>query len=186
MAKAPRAGAVKSRLAAAIGVAEATRFYRVTLATTLRRLAGDPRWQTLLAVTPDAAAAEPVWPASVARAPQGAGDLGARMQRIMDASPPGPVVVIGSDIPAILPRHIIAAFAALGRHDAVFGPAEDGGYWLVGLKRRPRVPRVFSDVRWSTRHALRDTLDNCRDLSVGFVETLPDVDTPADWARHHT
>jgi glycosyltransferase A (GT-A) superfamily protein (DUF2064 family) len=105
------------------------------------------------------------------------------MQRIMDELPPGPVVIIGSDIPGISAEHIAAAFRLLGRHDAVFGPAEDGGYWLVGLRRRPKVPRAFADVRWSGPHALADTLRNLRAFSVGFVERLADVDDEADWRR---
>ena len=183
MVEQPRAGAVKSRLAAEIGTAEATRFYRVSTARLLRRLGRDRRWRTLLGVTPDAALLDPVWPPDLPRIPQGPGDLGTRMQRIMDRLPPGPAVVIGSDIPGILPRHIARAFALLGRHDAVFGPAEDGGYWLAGLRRRPSVPRAFTDVRWSGPHALADTLRNLKGRSVAFVETLYDVDREADWRR---
>jgi glycosyltransferase A (GT-A) superfamily protein (DUF2064 family) len=115
--------------------------------------------------------------------PQGGGDLGARMQRIFDAAPPGPAVIIGTDVPHIAPAHIAAAFRLLGRHDAVFGPAADGGYWLVGLKRRPRLLRPFDGVRWSTAHALSDTLANLRGLSIGEVATLTDVDTAADLVR---
>ena len=55
-------------------------------------------------------------------------------------------------------RHIAAAFRLLGRHDLVFGPAEDGGFWLVGARRRPRLPPLFGQVRWSSPHALADTL----------------------------
>ncbi|WP_244444265.1 TIGR04282 family arsenosugar biosynthesis glycosyltransferase [Lutibaculum baratangense] len=180
MAKLPVAGAVKSRLAAEVGVAEATRFYRTTLRRTLMRLSPDRRWRTVLAVAPDRSARW-AWPCGVPACPQGRGDLGRRMQRIMDAIPPGPVVIVGSDIPGIRPRHIASAFRLLGRSDAVFGPAEDGGYWLVGLRRRPRVPQIFDSVRWSSDHALADTLANCQGLSVGFAATLPDVDTAAGW-----
>ncbi|WP_425283593.1 DUF2064 domain-containing protein [Methyloceanibacter stevinii] len=51
--------------------------------------------------------------------------------------PPGPVVLVGSDIPRISRAHIAEAFRLLGNADAVFGPAQDGGYWLVGFKRSP-------------------------------------------------
>ncbi len=180
MAKVPVAGAVKSRLAREVGVAEATRFYRVTLARTLRRLGRDPRWRTLLAVAPDPAVAFP-WPEGAPAIPQGRGDLGQRMQRVMDRLPPGPAIIVGSDIPGLEVGHVARAFALLGRNDAVFGPAEDGGYWLVGLRRRPRVPAIFGGVRWSTAHALADTLANCRGLDVGFADTLADVDTVEGW-----
>lgn len=181
MSREPRAGRVKSRLAASIGSPEAVRFYRTTLARLLRSVGRDPRWETLIAATPDTASGSPVWPGHVARLSQGVGDLGQRMQRIFDSLPPGPVLIVGSDIPGIRPSHIADAFRLLGRHDAVFGPAEDGGYWLVGLRRRPRIARLFDNVRWSSEHALADTLANCRGLSVGFAETLGDIDTEEDW-----
>ena len=183
MAKQPRAGRVKSRLARKIGSPEATRFYRVTLSRLLRAVSKDPRWTTVLAVTPDNAAGDPVWADGFSVIGQGSGDLGVRMQHIMTALPPGPVNVIGSDIPDISPSHIERAFRLLGDNDAVFGPARDGGYWLVGLKRRPHVPRIFERARWSTKHALKDTLRNCRRLSVGFADTLADVDRRKDWRK---
>ena len=183
MAKAPVAGRVKTRIAAELGVATAVRFARHSLASLLRRVGADGRWSTTLAVTPDIAAASRLWPRTVPRVSQGGGDLGARMQWLFDRAPPGPLVLIGTDIPGITPAHIAAAFRLLGRHDAVFGPAADGGYWLVGLRRRPCVLRPFRGVRWSTQHALADTLANLRSRSVAHLPTLADVDTPADLAR---
>ena len=158
MVKAPVAGRVKTRIAAELGVAAAVRFARHSLASLLRRVGADGRWSTTLAVTPDIAAASRLWPRGVPRVSQGGGDLGARMQRLFERTPPGPLVLIGTDIPGITRAHIAAAFRLLGRHDAVFGPATDGGYWLVGVRRRPRVLRPFRGVRWSTQHALADTL----------------------------
>jgi uncharacterized protein len=184
MAKAPVAGAVKTRLARDAGVAAATRFARVAAAALLGRMGADPRWQTTLAVTPDTSVASRCWPHGLARMPQGGGGLDERMQRIFDRLPPGPVVIVGTDIPGVTPAHIAQAFRLLGRHDAVFGPAADGGYWLVGLKRRPRVPRVFADVRWSSRHALADTLANLAGRSIASLATLSDVDTARDLAAH--
>ena len=182
MVKAPLAGRVKSRLARDIGAVEAVRFYRTVTAALLRRLGADPRWQTVLAVTPDDAAGASFWPAALPRIGQGGGDLGQRMQRLLDRrAGPGPVVIVGSDIPAIRPGHIAAAFAALGRADAVFGPATDGGYWLVGAKRLPRVPQLFGNVRWSNAATLADTLANAADLKVAFVDRLSDVDDGADY-----
>jgi glycosyltransferase A (GT-A) superfamily protein (DUF2064 family) len=105
------------------------------------------------------------------------------MQRILDRSAPGPVVIIGTDIPGITPAHIDAAFRALGRKHCVFGRAADGGYWLIGARRRPHTPRPFANVRWSSRHALADTLANLAGRSVGFVATLSDVDDAAALAR---
>ena len=115
--------------------------------------------------------------------PQGDGDLGVRMQRLFERLPPGPVVVIGSDIPAIRPAHIAEAFRLLGGADAVFGPAQDGGYWLVGLKRTPRVLAPFADVRWSGPHALSDTRANLKGSRVALAARLGDVDTAEDLQR---
>ncbi len=67
-------------------------------------------------------------------------------------------------------------------HDAVFGPAVDGGYWLVGMKRRPWLRGVFADVRWSSPHALADTLANLAGRRVLLLDRLRDVDTGADLA----
>ena len=183
MAKAPVAGRVKTRLAGDVGVATAVRFARHSLAALLQRVAVDARWSTLLAVTPDITASSRLWPPGVALTTQGSGDLGARMQRLLDRAPLGPVVIVGADIPDITRAHIAAAFRRLGRHHAVVGPAADGGYWLVGLRRRPRILRSFRGVRWSTEHALGDTLANLHGRSVARLPTLSDVDTPADLAR---
>jgi glycosyltransferase A (GT-A) superfamily protein (DUF2064 family) len=90
-------------------------------------------------------------------------------------------VLVGSDIPGLSRDDIAAAFRALGRADAVFGPAEDGGYWLVGLGPR-RPARPFAAVRWSTRYALADTLTNFAGRRVALLRTLRDVDTAADLA----
>ncbi|NBC31564.1 MAG: DUF2064 domain-containing protein [Alphaproteobacteria bacterium] len=192
-AKAPVMGAVKRRLAADIGPVAATRFYRATLAALLRRLGGDPRWRLWLAATPDRAGQDPsLWPAEAARArlrPQGPGDLGARMARMLGpppfGPPAGPVVLVGSDIPAIQPRHIADAFLALERHALVFGPAADGGFWLAGARRRPAAPRrLFGNVRWSTPHALADTLRTLSDC-LALLDTLDDVDDGRAYENRH-
>lgn len=186
MVKRPELGRVKTRLAAGIGAVAATRFYRQTTDDVMRRVAGDPRWATCLAVSPDVSVHDRVfarYPVPVVA--QGEGDLADRMGRLMRDLPLGPVVIIGSDIPDIDASHIAEAFKALGHRDAVFGPADDGGYWLVGLKRFPRVVDIFEDVRWSTEHALADTLRNVARarLNVAMLDTLSDIDTAADLLR---
>lgn len=183
MARFPIAGRVKSRLARDVGIVRATQFYRHTASAVIARLATGGRWRTTLALTPDYGPAPAHWLRRASRMPQGAGDLGRRMQRIMDRAAPGPVVIVGTDIPSLRATDIAAAFAALGRFDAVFGPAVDGGYWLVGLKRTPRVPRAFANVRWSTSEALADTKTSLAAYKVGDVRTLSDIDCGADLAR---
>lgn len=184
MSKAPRMGNVKTRLARDIGAAEALRFYKTNTGRLLRNVGSDPRWTTVIAAAPDIAAPEAgFWPDEMPRVPQGEGDLGQRMNGVMQMMPPGPVVLIGCDIPNVTDTRIASAFKALGNHDAVFGPAEDGGYWLVGLKRFPRVPSIFGNVRWSTEHALADTRANLKGARVALLDTLPDIDTGADYER---
>jgi uncharacterized protein len=176
MVKVPVAGRVKTRLARQVGITRATSFSRHTAAAVLARVGASRLWETVLAVTPDAEVAHPCLPSRLMRIAQGGGDLGQRMQRIMARQWPGPVVIIGTDIPAIRPGYIAAAFAALGRCDAVLGPARDGGYWLVGLKRTPRVMSAFGNVRWSSPHTLNDTLANLTGYRVARAVILGDVD----------
>ncbi len=178
MAKAPRLGRVKTRLAKDIGAVAAWSFYRQMLAMVIQPLAASPKWQTWLCVSPDPSVHQHrVWPVRTDRYTQGSGDLGVRMGRAMAQLPPGPVVLIGADIPDIKPDHIDQAFRLLGRHDMVFGPAPDGGYWLVGQRRHPRFLQPFSNVRWSSPHAMADTIANLpASVSVGYLPELSDVD----------
>ncbi|NIA71605.1 glycosyltransferase [Pelagibius litoralis] len=182
MARAPRLGTVKRRLARDIGTVGALRFYRGHTAGLLRDLSADPRWRLWLAVTPDSAAlsGRGLWPFHGDLLPQGRGDLGRRMGRLFETLPPGPLVMIGSDIPGITRAHIGGAFKSLGAADWVFGPAEDGGYWLVGARRRPVVRPPFDGVRWSSAATLDDTLANLKDVRVALLDRLRDVDTGAD------
>ncbi|MEA2812553.1 MAG: uncharacterized protein QOI93_250, partial [Rhodospirillaceae bacterium] len=136
-ARAPQLGRVKRRLAAEIGPMAAARFYRATLTAEIRQLANDRRWTSWLFVTPDDALGHPTWRSAGLRprlCPQGRGDLGQRMTLPFRVLPPGPVVLVGSDIPALRAGHVAHAFRLLGRNDFVFGPASDGGFWLVGAR----------------------------------------------------
>jgi hypothetical protein len=178
-ARAPRLGAVKRRLAAEIGARAALRFHTATLTHLLRVLSADRRFRTVLAVTPDRARLR--LPHHVSRIAQGRGDLGQRMERAFQRFPCRRVAIIGCDIPDANAGDVATAFRSLGRADAVFGPAADGGYWLVGMSpRRPAHP--FAAVRWSSQHALADTLANFRARQVTLLRVLHDVDTAADWA----
>ncbi|MEM8742046.1 MAG: TIGR04282 family arsenosugar biosynthesis glycosyltransferase [Pseudomonadota bacterium] len=181
-ARLPQAGRVKTRLARDIGTVGAVWWYRHQLTRLLRSVGHDPRWHTVLAVAPPWATVSPAWRSSLPRLSQGPGDLGQRMGRVFRRFPAGKVAIIGSDIPGIRPAHIAEAFAMLGRADAVFGPSPDGGYWLVGLARgRQRAPAgLFADVRWSTHHALADTLAGLNASRIGFAAPLSDVDTGSD------
>ena len=182
--KEPRAGRVKTRLGRQIGMTAAAWWFRHQTTALIRRLAHDARWHTVLGVAPDTAVRSRAWPAHLSRWPQGAGNLGARMARGLRAHGPGPVVLIGADIPGIRPAHVADAFDRLGRNDAVIGPAPDGGYWLIGLRRPALAPaRLMQGVRWSGPHAMADTVATMPGLRIGHTATLADVDTAADLAN---
>ena len=183
--RAPRLGGGKRRLAGEVGDVAALRFERAMLALLSRRLGRNRRWRLRLAVTPDRSVARPrLWPRAATVHPQGAGDLGARMRRALASCPPGPAVLIGADIPAMRAPHIAEAFRLLGTNDLVFGAAADGGFWLVGARRSPCLPKLFGPVRWSGPDALADVLGNLpRRVSVGFAPRLEDVDDAAALRR---
>lgn len=178
-ARAPRLGTVKRRLARNIGDRAALRFHQSTLTGLLRGLTGCRRLDVALAVTPDRARVRV--PSGVERIGQGRGDLGQRMGRALGRY--RRVALMGCDIPQACADDVRAAFRGLGRADAVFGPAADGGYWLIALGPR-RPGDLFGKTCWSTEHALADTLRQFRSHRVGFIRTLSDVDTVADYQRH--
>jgi rSAM/selenodomain-associated transferase 1 len=180
-ARAPRLGTVKRRLAAGIGAVPALRFHRNMLRATLRRLGTDRRFHTVLATTPDRARGP--WRQGLPVVGQGRGDLGQRMQRAVERRRRGRVAIVGCDIPDLRADDVARAFRLLGRAPACFGPAQDGGYWLVALSpRRPAAP--FARVRWSTDTALSDTLANFARHTVAMLRTLRDVDTEFDLEPH--
>ncbi len=184
MAKRPGLGRVKTRLGKDIGPVEATRFYRHNLAVLLGRFRGEKRWNTVVSVSPDQAVPFfSVLPDQQAIG-QGRGDLGKRMQSVFMDMPPGPVLIVGSDIPQITPARISAAFRTLGQADIVLGAGEDGGYWLVGMKRTPAVLQgIFRDVTWSSAQTFDDTVKNLSGRNVVILDVLNDIDDGQDYAR---
>lgn len=182
MVKEPRVGRVKTRLGADIGLTNAAWWFRHQTRALIRSVGRDPRWRTTLAVSPDADGMQSrIWPADLPRWPQGKGGLGRRMAAVFKHADKGPVVIIGADIPNITPALIEKSFRALGDHDAVFGPAPDGGYWLIGLKRSGGIPiDLFKDVRWSTEHALADSKKTLGNARVAMIDVMRDVDQAKD------
>ena len=184
MMKEPKPGRVKTRLAADIGVVDATWWFRHQCARLLRQVGKDPRWQTWLAVAPDGAMSSPMLPGHVPRISQGRGDLGERMRRVFSKLPAGEALIVGADIPGLDAGAVWQGFNALKGADAVFGPATDGGYWMVGLSGARRMETgALRDVRWSTASALQDSIESLGpDMRVGIAGCLRDVDTGQDLA----
>jgi len=185
-ARAARYSVVKSRLARDLGQPETLRFYRTTLARILRTIGTDPRWETMIALTPDTAvgAGDPLTVGYRAKA-QGGGDLGARMVRALRGAGSRPAVIIGSDIPDITPARISAAFRALGQAPFVLGPAADGGYWLIGARHPQRLrPYALAGIRWSSTHTRADTVAVLGPNNVAILPfELEDIDDVQAYRR---
>jgi rSAM/selenodomain-associated transferase 1 len=182
--KAPRPGHVKTRLAPALGEHGAAQAHRTLVETLLHRLAELPRLE--LRFAPDDAAPEiaPFRRNAWSLSPQGPGDLGARLVAAFDdafAAGAERVAIIGSDCPEVSLCDIETAFAALRTDDLVLGPALDGGYWLIGL-RRP-TPELFSAMPWSTDRVSAETCTRAARLRLRLqiLRELRDIDKPADW-----
>lgn len=185
-AREPRLGQVKTRLAATVGDARALAIYVALAERVVASLTVPDAWKLVVRCAPDVAGVEVErWlGGAVAVEPQGDGDLGARMSRALtDHLERGAarVVIVGTDCPDVGPEIVQQAFAALETNDLVYGPALDGGYYLVGA-RRP-VPQVFTDVPWSSPDTLAVSLQHAQAaaLSVQLLEPLGDIDTEEDW-----
>jgi len=185
-ARAPRRGTVKTRLARSLGDDATLDAYRTLLTVTCKALRELNHVE--LRVTPDDGLHEldswcaPGW----TLAPQGTGSLGERLATtVVDHFQNGAtsVVIIGSDCPEITAEDIRAAHQALAASDVVLGPASDGGYWLIGL-RRPTVG-VFDNIAWSTESVLQQTCARAAalNLTLTTLRTLDDIDTHEDWLR---
>ena len=112
--------------------------------------------------------------------PQVDGDL---TDRLLAAIEPAPVIFFGSDTPELSARHVHAAVNALQKNDVVVGPADDGGYYLIGMAQP--YPFLLTDMRWSTEHVMPDTLHRLQQHRIGYeiLETLHDCDRPEDLHR---
>lgn len=172
-----RIGLSKTRLAKDVGGPEARRLNAMMTAKVLKA-ADDPRWTTLLSIAPDTAISDPqpLWPAHFIRTPQGGGDLGDRLNRAYLMAPHGKIIFLGTDMPDLTRQHIWCAIKLLNLHNAVFGPADDGGFWLAGFRKRSGSRIPFHNVRWSSKHTLADVITGLADRPVGFLETFIDVD----------
>lgn len=185
-ARAPEAGRVKTRLAASIGPGPALQVYRTLAERVVRALREVEGAQLVVRCTPDDRAADVLsWLGSDLRVePQGDGDLGERMERAVAAhlrADGASVIVVGTDAPDLDATVIEAALTRLATHDLVFGPALDGGYFLVGM--RQLAPEVFRDIPWSAPDTLDVSLAHAAAAGrrVALLDPLLDIDTVDDW-----
>jgi rSAM/selenodomain-associated transferase 2/rSAM/selenodomain-associated transferase 1 len=184
--KAPRAGETKTRLIPALGAAAAARLQRRLCLRSLDLACRAAHGKVTLWAAPDhrqrffrAVQAQ----RGIALRSQTGSDLGERMSNAFVAHA-GPLLLIGTDCPALTEAHLAAAATALHEgHDAVFIPAEDGGYVLVGL-RHPQ-PRLFEGIDWGSDKVMAQTRERLIALDLRWAEplTLWDVDRPEDLPR---
>ena len=192
--KHPQPGRVKTRLAAELGAVRAAEIYRELAEATLRQLPWEMADVWLCFDPPEQREAVQAWlvpllpsGACVQWHPQVAGDLGRRMNAVMDAAFALPdtatLTFIGTDCPVLRwPAPVITQQMAEENLDAVFGPAHDGGYYLLAL-RRP-CPELFADIPWSTPQTLSASLAAAaragRRVRV-LEQELRDIDTAEDY-----
>jgi rSAM/selenodomain-associated transferase 1 len=189
-AKAPMPGRVKTRLVPVLGEQAAADLHRQlaerTLVTALAAGLG-PVELWCAPGTDDAFFAACARRYGISLRAQGEGDLGMRMARALAHALMGgsPGLLVGSDCPVLTAEYLAEAAAALaGGNDAVFGPAEDGGYVLIGLARKPSV-QLFEDIAWGTATVMQETRARLSRLGWRWHElaTLWDVDRPEDLLR---
>ena len=186
LARFPEAGRVKTRLAAAIGSEGAAVMYRAFLQDIRNRFDGDRSWILWWAFEP----AESSFAAEIAGSnrvfPQPDGSLGTRMAGAIEsllARGYRNVALVGSDIPHLPLEAVDEAFVRLGRGaDLVLGPAEDGGYYLIGARS---LPPVFSGITWGGRSVLDETIERARTAGIEpeLLPPLYDIDGPGDLER---
>ena len=182
-AKPPRAGEAKTRLTPALGAEGAARLARAFLHDTWALVTRVP-WAVPVLASPGP------WPEGLLSGPpevwpQGEGDLGARMERVLlralERYPAA--IALGTDSPGLSPEHLEAARAGLAHADAVFGPSEDGGFYLLALRRLP--VGAFENLPWSQSHTLVSTEARLVSLGLTVARVAPffDVDVPEDLTR---
>lgn len=185
--KAPVAGFAKTRLAPALGAGGAAKLAECFILDAARQaLSVHPN--VVMACAGDRALLEALRITGVEWAAQPDGDLGARLETIVTqvfAQGGGPVLVIGADSPSLPTEYLSQAMdiLAAGRADCVLGPAEDGGFYLIGLRQPPSG--LFSNIPWSTSEtgaSMKRNIEH-RGLRLHLLPPWYDVDTPDDWDR---
>ena len=177
-ARRPEISIGKSRLKNKIGKSLGANFYYRNLLKTIIKINTDKRINLKLCVTPDSALLN--WPKSIfpkiRRVPQGPGDIGEKMWRVFSKNP-NKIIIIGSDILNINSRIILNAWKKLYTSNIVFGPAEDGGFWLIGISQSKKIKGLFNNVIWSQHDTLEQVKKNINcSQKISFVKTLKDID----------
>ena len=185
--KNPVLGDVKTRLAQSVGHEKALYIYRALLGHANSVTSAVDDCNRIVYYSQEIVQ-DDIWDTALfQKRKQVLGDIGERMQSaFLEAFQDGmeQVVLIGSDCPKLSPSHIEEAFQALNHYDVVYGPAIDGGYYLVGLNK-PQS-HIFDLSAWSTSKVMAESIRICSEngLKLRLLEALPDVDYIADWEAH--
>lgn len=188
MAKEPKIGSTKTRLCPPLRADQAAQFYEALLWDTIEMAAGVPGIDLAIAITPPESSEyfKQIAPPETILIPVACADIGECLayvlSRLLDMGYQR-VMALNSDGPSLPPEYIQTAIQSLDQHDLVLGPAEDGGYYLVGLQQNQ--PNIFMGIDWSTHHVLAQTLQIAeqRSLTVHLLPPWYDVDTAADIDR---
>lgn len=180
----PELGKVKSRLAKTVGNEKALEIYKFLLAHTKKvtqKLSCDKAVFYSVKVREN-----DIWDANhYQKFAQSGDDLGRRMHNAFDQSFKNgyqKVIIIGSDLYDLQEQHIEEAFNALNDNDIVIGPAEDGGYYLLGMKTLH--PKIFENKEWGTSSVRKDTLNDLQELKIHQTQMLNDIDYYEDIEKH--
>ena len=181
----PELGKVKTRLAKTIGNPSALTIYKKLLKHTesvLRPLTCDKAVYYSVKIREN-----DIWDSNIYQKHQQNGkDLGERMANAFKngfKNEYQKIIIVGSDLYDLKTEHINQAFEALKNNDVVLGPAEDGGYYLLGMKQF--YPKLFQNKNWGTSSVLKETLDNLEQENVFLLETLNDIDVYSDIEKYN-
>jgi len=182
IAKYPETGHVKTRLNGFMPDDKILELYKYLLDQTIHNLGTIPGVDTYIAFTPEHAE-EYFSRFGTGLLRLSGGDLGLNMSHSFDMifkKGYQKAALVGADIPDLSASIILHAFDLLSDNDLVYGPAEDGGYYLVGMRKL--IKEVFENVPWSSDNTLRKSLEQAErsGYTVGFTKTLRDIDTIED------
>ena len=179
--KNPVYGKVKTRLAATIGKKKTLEIYTDLINHTFlitKNFAGDK-----IVFYSDEIISDDVWKNGYSKQRQHGNDLGEKMKTAFDfifKNKNSKAIIIGTDCPELNEEIISKAFIQLDKHDIVIGPAADGGYYLLGMKKIQH--QLFKNIEWSTDNVCKTTINLCKQNNLNYflLPTLHDVDEEKD------
>jgi len=178
-------GKVKTRLAATLGNEEALKIYQILIAHTHHEIIPieADKYIFYSDFIPGSLESND---SVLLHQVQTGNDLGERMKNAFELlfkKGYKKVLIIGTDCAALEAKHIQFAIQKLDLVDVVIGPAEDGGYYLLGMKKT--IPNLFTEMEWSTEWVMTETISRLTqaNLSYSTIETLSDIDQEEDWDK---